>query len=346
MDADRETLRPLDGAIWIIIAAGAIADLASTWAGWFQISWISLLKPLLACGALAAAGWFYRAVRKDPRLAAALTGTAQIVAFAAVGAPLSYIAARMGFPLQDATLAGWDRALGLDWGQWLAFVTAHPWLRLILLYAYSTFLLQTLGVVLILSFSGQIVRLRAFVCTFIATALITIGISMICPAQGAWSHYGIDVAAQGYLPLSHTSWPVFLGLRDGSVNVLTGFGSEGIITFPSLHTALGVVFAIALWKSSILRWIAVTLNVAMIAGTPIEGSHYFADVIAGAVIAVVCWVVIMRAMTRSRVATRNSVPESVQGIESPALAPATFESKSPNVETVRALGDAAVIHEV
>ena len=44
----------------------------------------------------------YLTIRHEPRLAAVLNSTAQTIAFATVGAPLSYLAARSGFPLQDA----------------------------------------------------------------------------------------------------------------------------------------------------------------------------------------------------------------------------------------------------
>ena len=50
--------------------------------------------------------------RSDPRLASGLNCTAQVVAFAAVGAPLSYIAASANLPLQDHTFDLLDRALG------------------------------------------------------------------------------------------------------------------------------------------------------------------------------------------------------------------------------------------
>jgi len=58
--------------------------------------------------------------RPDPRLASGLEATAQVVAFAAVGAPLSYLAAAANLPLQDHVFAAADRALDLDWRALLA----------------------------------------------------------------------------------------------------------------------------------------------------------------------------------------------------------------------------------
>src|SRR5690606_36367265 len=83
------------------------------------------------------------------------------------------------------------------------------------------------------------------------------------------------------------SWPVFYGLRDGSHRLLVAVGSQGIITFPSLHAALAVILIAALWPIARLRWIILPLNLAMLAATPIDGSHYLFDVIAGVAVAVV-----------------------------------------------------------
>jgi membrane-associated phospholipid phosphatase len=75
------------------------------------------------------------------------------------------------------------------------------------------------------------------------------------------------------------------GLRQGTYRLLIGAGAEGIINFPSLHGALAMLFALVLWPVRALRWIGLTLNVAMIFSVPVEGSHYFVDVFAGIAIA-------------------------------------------------------------
>ena len=192
---------------------------------------------------LAAGGWFYRSVRRDQRLGAILSSTAHIIGFAAVGAPLSYIAATAGFPLQDAALEAIDRHIGIDWAQLMTFVSLHPGLQLVLSFAYSSFALQTLTTVLALGVAGQLTRLSSFIAAFVATTLVIIAISAVCPAAGPWLFLDIQPAsANGFLPASATSWPVFLALRDGTLHAVYGIRSEGIITFPSLHAALGVLF--------------------------------------------------------------------------------------------------------
>ncbi|MGY3080923.1 membrane-associated phospholipid phosphatase [Bradyrhizobium sp. LM6.10] len=91
--------------------------------------------------------------------------------------------------------------------------------------------------------------------------------------------------------------PVFFGLRDGTFRHLIAEGAEGIISFPSLHAALGLLFPLALWPVRYFGWIAALLNVAMIAATPVDGSHYFCDVAAGLAVALLSWIAVQRALT-------------------------------------------------
>jgi membrane-associated phospholipid phosphatase len=293
---DNDRLRRAALAIWGTIGLIGLTMIAATCVTALQIEWRSFLAPV-SCGVLiAAAGWFYRSVRREPRLGAVLASTSQIIAFAAVGAPLSYLAATAGFPLQDALFDSWDRQwLHLDWSSMMQFIAARPSLRLVLLLAYSSFAVQTVTTVFALGVAGQFARLTTFVVAFISTTLITIAISAVLPAVGPWVLFDLDPAmANGFLPTSSTSWPVFLGLRDGTFHTIHGMNSEGIITFPSLHAALGILFAAALWRTRGIKWAALALNGLMLVSTPAYGSHYVVDVIAGVLIAALCWIAAAR----------------------------------------------------
>ena len=293
---DNDRLRRAALAIWGTIGLIGLTMIAATFLTPLRIEWHSFLAPV-SCGVLiAAAGWFYRSVRREPRLGAVLASTSQIIAFAAVGAPLSYLAATAGFPLQDALFDSWDRQwLHLDWSSMMQFIAARPSLRLVLLLAYSSFAVQTVTTVFALGVAGQFARLTTFVVAFISTTLITIAISAVLPAVGPWVLFDLDPAmANGFLPTSSTSWPVFLGLRDGTFHTIHGMNSEGIITFPSLHAALGILFAAALWRTRGIKWAALALNGLMLVSTPAYGSHYVVDVIAGVLIAALCWIAAAR----------------------------------------------------
>jgi membrane-associated phospholipid phosphatase len=283
--------RRIDYLIWVTIAVVGGAVIAATAVSAFVVVWSSLVNAVLVCSGLVFASLYYRHIRKEQPLAEALCGASQVIAFATVAAPLSYIAASAAFPLWDAELAAWDRQLGFDWMAWLALMNAAPLLHLITKIAYSSFAFQTTMVVMALGFARRSLHMRIFILALCATTLVTIGISTLLPAQGVWGAWHLSlndspviVPTTRDLPL-----PVFFGLRDGTYRQLVVDNAEGIISFPSLHAALGVLFVFALWPVKWLRWIALFINLVMVAATPIEGSHYFMDVAAGLSIATLCW---------------------------------------------------------
>ena len=287
--------RRLDRTIWAVIAAVSAIILAAPLVSGFFLEWRSFAAPALAALLLTAGAWFYRRHRPDPRIASGLETTAQVVAFAAVGAPLSYLAAAANLPLQDHLFDAADKAFGLDWRALLNWMNATPMVYATLRPIYSSLTLQMTTAVLALAFSGRLLRLRIYVLSFILAALVTIAISALLPAAGAWPFYRLMATDSPHLiPAVSTSWPVFYGLRDGSIRELTAIGSEGIISFPSLHAALAVIVTVALWPIPVLRWAILALNLAMLAATPIDGSHYFSDVFAGIVIALLCFVAARR----------------------------------------------------
>jgi hypothetical protein len=279
-------LRNVDSIIWAVIAAVAVGALASTALSDFHLLWPSFWAPAAAVGLFVAGQRFYLGQRPDPRLAAALGSTAQIVAFSAVGAPLSYLAASLNFPLHDNWFEAADKALGLDWFGLLDWLKSHAFASFVLRQVYVSLMPQILVVVLALSLVGRFDALRVFVLAFVFAALATIAISALWPAQGVWLLHGLTDSDGVQLPVSASSWPVFLGLRDGSFRLLMATGAEGIITFPSLHTALALILAAAMWPLPVLRWLGLGLNALMIVSIPINGSHYFTDMLAGIVIAV------------------------------------------------------------
>lgn len=317
-------LHRLDGMIWVTIAAVAALVLASAMLSDFHLVWRSFLAPATTTAALLAGHWFYRNRRPDPRLAGALNSTAQVVAFAAVGAPLSYLAASLNFPLCDHWFEAADKTVGLNWFELLDWTRAHATADFLLRLTYLSLMPQTLVVVLALSLGGHFGSLRIFILAFIFAALVTIAISAVWPAQGVWLLHGLSGSNADSMPVSATSWPVFLGLRNGTFRMLMASGAEGIITFPSLHAALALVLIAALWPLPVLRWIGVGLNLIMMVSIPIDGSHYFTDMFAGLAIAVLCLIAARALVARMG---RHREPATIAYALAPAMRiPATSES--------------------
>jgi hypothetical protein len=289
---DAAILRRLDRLIWAIAAAVAFVVLAAPLVSNFHLDAATFMAPAGACLALAGAAWFYRSQRNDLRIASGLESTAQLIAFTAVGAPLSYLAAAAGamFPLQDSMFDAVDRALGFDWRNLLVWMNNQKAAHSVFMLSYMSFTLQASVTILALAFCGHLVRLRVFLIALALSAIVCMAISALLPAEGIWGYYKLTATDHpAIIPATRElHLPIFHGLRDGTFRALTGLNSEGIITFPSFHAALGVIFMVALWPVPVLRWFGVAMNGAMIVATPIDGGHYFIDVLAGIVVAILC----------------------------------------------------------
>lgn len=292
----------------------AILILALLTAAWMRAAGLSLeaasaLPPTLGCVGLELLATFYSTRRPEPRIAATLSGLAQIVAVSACAGLLSYAVAATGGPLRDDDFLALDRALGLDWLAYLKALNDRPGLGLALSVAYQSLMPQMILVVVMLGFRGRLRAMREFVLAFLIAALVTVLISGFVPAMAMFVHLGLRPEdfpglepAAAYVHLAPLS-----GLRDGTLKVVSLAKIEGIITFPSFHAALGVLFTRYFWMSPLARWPGLALNVMLIAATPIDGGHYFVDVGAGILIAILALMAAHR-MSRSVPARGASAP--------------------------------------
>ena len=82
---------------------------------------------------------------------------------------------------------------------------------------------------------------------------------------------------------------------------------EGLITFPSFHTAIAILFAWAVWRTPYVWFAGLVTNVLMILSTPLSGSHYVIDLAGGAVVATVA----IALASRVRCAAVQSAERSV-----------------------------------
>lgn len=314
---DIAAVRRLDRMIWATAAAIALVVMAAPLVSDFEIAWRSFAAPVAVSLALLAGAWFYRHRRPDPRLESGLECTAQLIIFAAVGAPLSYLAAAAGaaIPLQDHLFDAFDKAIGFDWMALMRALNDAPLAFAGLRFVYGSLLPQMTIAVLCLAFTGRTLWLRTIMLAFVLATLVTIAISALLPAAGVWLHYGLTETDIRVLPVVSTVWPVFTGLRDGSMRTLIALGAEGVITFPSLHAALAVIMMAAFWPISVLRWPVLALNVLMLVATPVDGAHYLTDILAGMAIAALAL-----AVARSAAARAGNAALGFIAIQTPQLA--------------------------
>jgi hypothetical protein len=235
--------------------------------------------------------------RRDPQVMFVLGGTAQIVLITAVMTPLTYVAASAALPMQDANLLAVDRALGFDWAAYVRYVDDRPALAAWVNYGYTMIRWPIFAIPVVLAATHRYQRIEEFTFAFGLALIVTTIISGLVPAIGVFQQIGLDPISiknlnlQPYLDQLRDLPPT----RDGALRHLDLFGLGGIVTFPSFHAASAVLYAWALWPVRWMRPIAVLAFTAMLAATPINGGHYFIDIIAGTAIAVLAIVAARRA---------------------------------------------------
>jgi hypothetical protein len=298
---------------WIVLGAmGAVFAWSFTLGG-FSVEWKGLAFSLgyvaVYAGFAQANAWSSR--RRDPQVMFVLGSIAQIVLVTVLMAPLTYVAAAANFPLRDAQLLAADRALGLDWAAYVAYVNDHPQLASWLSVGYGMIRWPLFAIPVVLTAAGRYGRLQQFTLAFALALIATAIISAFVPAIGVYQQIGLDPATlanlkpQAYLDQMRDLAPV----REGVLRHLDLFGLAGVVTFPSFHAASCVLYAWALWPVRWMRPIAVVANVAMLAATPIDGGHYFVDVFAGIAVA---WIGIIAARWITR--------RAGEGVRAPAIA--------------------------
>lgn len=229
----------------------------------------------------------YAPHRRDPQVVFALGATAQIVLITVVMTPLTYAAAALNFPLQDALLDHLDRAMGLDWRAYLAFVNDHPLLRVALTIGYAMIRWPIFIIPVALVAAHRYCRLQEFTLAFALALIVTTIVSALVPAFGFYHLLGPAIADFPNLhPVAYVESSRELPLvRDGSLRHLDLLALTGLVTFPSFHAASAVLYAWALWPVRWMRGVGLVSNGAMLAATPVDGGHYFIDVIAGLAVA-------------------------------------------------------------
>ncbi|MFK4772282.1 phosphatase PAP2 family protein [Rhizobium sp. ZW T2_16] len=199
----------------------------------------------------------------------------------------TYVAMRFDLPLADAQLASWDSALGVDWLSLMRWIDERESVASLLNHAYRTFSYQLLIWPVVLVALNRSERAYQMICAYALICFLSSALSILWPALGTYTYYDFDATTlknidqtYGYFFLEQ-----FHAVRDNPDFVWSLQGSAGIITFPSVHAAIAVLCAWALWDVRLLRYPALLLNVAMAFSAVPGANHYVVDVIAGCFVA-------------------------------------------------------------
>jgi len=281
-----------DSVSWMMVAALVASTSLTELQSPLSIDIRGFAGLAIACAALTAVAVFYRRVRINENFAVSCVGLQQALLFTAAGSILSYLLARNGGAFWDSTFYGWDQALGLDWLGYVRFMDAHPWLVLLYRLAYGSLIPQIIVVILALGFTGRLDQLRMFILSAILGGIIAILLSPLFPAVSNYVYLGLTRTDfqhvnpwAGYVHLKDLT-----ALRSGQMTVLSLPKMQGIITFPSYHACLAALTFWAFWNSRLgwLRWVGGVVALTTLAATPVDGGHYFVDVLAGIAIGAAC----------------------------------------------------------
>ena len=219
------------------------------------------------------------------RVLALGNGLLLLTLIALAGGLLSYWTTRLSpFPWADPVLYGADLMLGLDWQAAYKIYLRYPDIHLPMQNLYLAIFEIPKVTILGLAITGQETRIRDFIAVFSIALALTISISFFLPA--ATPLFYLIGESPPYIPATGaTYFSIMTELRSGAPMHVDLHELYGLLTFPSFHAASAVIFAWAGWSLTYLRWPLVAVNIGMLAATPLEGAHYFVDVIGGGLVA-------------------------------------------------------------
>ena len=204
----------------------------------------------------------------------------------------SYLTASLALPLNDRLLATIDLAMGFDWLKFLMFVNSYHWLAECLTFLYHTLGFQLLAVIIFLTIAGRHARLNELLGLFLICAIATVMLAAVFPSAGAYAYHKPDASLFAHRSAAAGMWHYndLMSLREGTMKTIKVLSIEGIVTFPSFHTAVALIIA---WALRDYRWLFAFTSVIsslVVVSTLTEGGHYLIDVVAGIFITVaIAW---------------------------------------------------------
>lgn len=198
---------------------------------------------------------------------------------------LNYATMSTAFPYADEMLSRWDAFLGFDWTSYFEAVRTSRMVGLLEVsyVAIGTASMLTFG---LLMASSDPRRARYFLETTLVSGFVCTVIGMFLPARGSVATYLGETA--DFAGFSNPPGLYFVDalsqLRGDAMVVLNPDQMPGLVSFPSFHTAAGVIIVVSFWRTR-LFWPAFAFSALMIAATPVLGGHYLVDLLSGAAVA-------------------------------------------------------------
>ncbi len=224
------------------------------------------------------------------RLADLLEAVTLYVLYGITFVLLSILLGTSPSPLADAWLAMVDRTLFpvLDWPSAMLALTKMPAFMVPANFAYESIQWQPFLLICLLCLSNRTRACWTFMAAWSAALVVVMAIFSIMPALGAYPHFAITAAD---VPTVHdmVAWrqaTILTKLRTGELSRINTDALEGIVSFPSFHAAGAVLLG---WGFGFNRWTRIPfglLNAGMFVSAAPIGGHYYIDLVAGVLVAI------------------------------------------------------------
>ncbi|WP_210213107.1 phosphatase PAP2 family protein [Mesorhizobium sp. M1E.F.Ca.ET.063.01.1.1] len=225
---------------------------------------------------------------------------------------LMHLASATGRPLADPMLASIDERIGFDW-LWFLSVTNNKLIAPVLIVAYHALGPQVPFVILLNMARNRTDKMLEFIALLAVSSVFSEVMLVFLPAGGAYAYLKPAAEQFNHFTAHAGMWhyETLMALRSGEPFDLIMTKSKGMVTFPSYHTALGIMIIYALRDCRWLMWPISGLNALMIIATLPEGGHHLIDVIAGAMVGVASIVAVRMIGAYER--KRADRPEKIGG---------------------------------
>ena len=289
MVADLIRSRPYLAVILLIALVWGVALAWMSWAGLhiagladFGMTLLLFVANLLV----------YRRLSLGDRAASMLSGFTVFFALTTGSVVVSYLVATIDRPFADPLLSRADSALGFDWVAWWHFVQTHPALRNFLAAAYVSMVVQVVICLVAFPLAGMTDRNREMLACFAVALVPTLVLFAFFPAASAWVYYKVE---PGKMPMFLVALEA---LRNGTLPVINVQRLDGLITFPSYHTAAAIML-VYVARGTRYLFLSAVVNGLMLVSTLSEGGHYLVDLIGGGGVALGSILLVRTAMRRN-----------------------------------------------
>jgi hypothetical protein len=270
---------------WLVLAATIIAAILALGCG-VRVDANGTAKINLLIAALLLVSRIWWRENAHPRLADAFGGLALTLIGGMACGGIAMLGLRLQFPMADHLLRAWDDALWIDGLKIVdGLIRQGQWLFTIMAFVYNMTIPAFALCLILLALKGERVEAWRGAFCFVGALLTTCLVAMFVPAKGLGVWAPDDLFDRLPERSMRNFWPHFDQFYSGSDPVLRLEVVDGVVSFPSFHSIVGLL-TFLMWRKRVVTAAPATiwLFFLLLATFP-YGGHYFVDLLGGCIVA-------------------------------------------------------------